>query len=403
MKQKRKGTQMERTHDEAVPTFPTWRQRLEEKEQALRTEVEQFLKILNVLGTPLINGPSVHFVYANPEARRVLVTGELTQWDPQGVTMTRLGQTGIFYHTAEFHEPTRVEYKFIVDGQWMVDPLCHNVVDNGIGEQNSFFEVGDVQEPPELEWIPTIPHGRVEEFEFESRRLRNQRHVSVYLPPDYDRDPHKLFPSLYVHDGSEYLTRAKLAAVIDNLLYDRAIVPLIVVMVDPVDRLREYQANEDYAQAMEHELIPHINRRYRTPAQREDRGVMGASLGGLMATYLALSRPHLFSKVGGQSSALFLEQEKLLTLVEGLSTQIRFYFDVGAYEPQFIPAHTQLVPLLEAKGCPCFFQELASGHNWTSWRAHLKDLLVSLWKREGEEIASGTPQNKSAGWRRRKR
>jgi enterochelin esterase family protein len=225
----------------------------------------------------------------------------------------------------------------------------------------------------------------------------------VYLPPDYDRDPHRLFPSLYVYDGSEYLTRAKLATVVDNLLHDRAIVPLIVVMVDPVDRVREYQANEDYAQAMEHELIPQIDRRYRTPAQREARGVMGASLGGLTATYLALSRPHLFSKVGGQSSALFLKQEKLLSLVEGLSVRICFYFDVGAYEPQFIPAHTQLVPLLEAKGCPCFFQELANGHNWTSWRAHLKDLLSFLWKREGEEIASGTPQNKPAGSQRRKR
>jgi enterochelin esterase family protein len=356
-----------------------------------------------VLGTPLINGPSVHFIYSNPEAWRVLVTGEFTQWVPQGVTLTRLGQTGIFYHTAEFHEPARIEYKFIVDGQWMVDPLCPNVVDNGIGEQNSVFVVGEVQEPPELEWTPTIPHGRVEEFDFESRWLRNQRHVSVYLPPDYDRDPHKLFPSLYVHDGSEYLTRAKLATVVDNLLHDRAIVPLIVVMVDPVDRVREYQTNEDYAQAMEHELIPQIDRRYRTPAQRETRGVMGASLGGLMATYLALSRPHLFSKVGGQSSALFLEQEKLLALVEGLSARIRFYFDVGAYEPQFIPAHTQLVPLLEAKGCPCFFQELTGGHNWTSWQAHLKDLLSCLWKREDEGSGGDTPQNKPAGSRRRKR
>jgi HSP20 family protein len=52
---------------------------------------------------------------------------------------------------------------------------------------------------------------------------------------------------------------------------------------------------------------------------------------------------------------------------------------VGKYEPQFIPAHLRLVPLLEAGGSSCFFQELAGGHNWTSWRAHLKDLLTFLW------------------------
>jgi enterochelin esterase family protein len=317
--------------------------------------------------------------------------------------MTRVGQTDIIYHTVEFSEPGRVEYKFIVDGQWMADPLCPNIVDNGMDEQNSFCVVGDVQEPPELQWIPSIPHGRVEEFDFESQRLRTQRHVCVYLPPDYDSNPHQLFPSLYVHDGSEYRTRAKLTTMVDHLLHDRAILPLIVVMVDPIDRVHEYQANEDYARFVEHELIPHIDRRYRTPAQREARGVMGASLGGLMATYLALARPHLFSKVGGQSSALFLAQEKLLALGEGLSARTRFYFDVGTYEPQCIPAHKQLVALLAAKGCPCFFQELAGRHNWTNWQAHLPDLLSFLWKREGEGSAGGVPESKPARARRRKR
>jgi enterochelin esterase family protein len=173
-------------------------------------------------------------------------------------------------------------------------------------------------------------------------------------------------------------------------------------MVDPVDRMHEYQTNEEYARCVEHELIPHIDRRYRTLTQREARGVMGASLGGLMATYLALSRPHLFSKVGGQSSALFLEQEKILALIEGLTASISFYFDVGTYEPQFIPPHRRLVPLLEAKGWPCFFQELAGGHNWTSWRAHLKDLLTFLWGKRPEESAGRTPVIKRTSRQRRK-
>src|SRR6266508_3683912 len=104
---------------------------------------------------------------------------------------------------------------------------------------------------------------------------------------------------------------------------------------------------------MEQELLPYIDDHYRTLAEREARGVMGASLGGLISTYLALSRPHLFSKVGSQSGAFFLEGEKIRTLVKELKVNITFYFDVGKYEPQFIPAHRRLVPLLEAKGCPC--------------------------------------------------
>ena len=402
---------MKTEREEAAPTFPTWRRRLQEApESALQEEVDRFLQVLKAVGTPMIDGDSAHFVYYDPEARHVRLSGEFNQWDRRGLHMTSLRDTGISYCTLQFRGPVRVEYKFIVDGEWMTDPFCPNVIDNGIGEQNSFFVVGDFRDPPELEVNPAIPHGRVEEFDFESKVLNNRRRVYVYLPPGYEAEAASRFPALYVHDGGEYLTRALLATVLDNLIHSGDVVPLVAVMVDPVDRGREYWANEDYARFTEQELVPYIDRRYRTLARREGRGVMGASLGGLISTYLALSRPHLFSKVGGQSSALFLleggrvpgpaaelrkrfaglqnhwvEPQSLASLAEKLRAPIAFYFDVGKYEPQFIPAHRRLVPLLEAKDCPCFFQELTGGHNWTSWRAHLKDLLTFLWGK-GEKL-----------------
>jgi enterochelin esterase family protein len=342
----------------------------------------------------MIEEPAVHFVYYNPTAQSVAVSGEFNQWT--STPLTPLGQTGIFYHTTEFRGPARVEYKLIVDGQWIVDPFCQNRVDNGIGEQNSFFVAGDFQEPPELEWAAKIPHGRVEEFDFNSKLLNNQRRVYVYLPPGYAKSSPQRFATFYIHDGGEYLSRARLPTVLDNLCHSQEIPPLIAVMVDPVDRMTEYHTNEHYAQFIEKELIPHIDRHYRTRPQREARGVMGASLGGLISTYLALLRPQLFSKMAGQSSALFLEQDKIATLANGLTANTSFYFDVGAYEPQFIPAHHHLVPLLQAKGCPCLFQELEGGHNWTNWRAHLKDLLTFLWGKEKAKGAGRIPVIKEA-------
>src|SRR5262249_5267030 len=142
--------------EEAAPTFPVVKQRLEEKEQALRHEIEQFLEVLQVLGTPMIEEPAVHFVYYNPTAQSVAVSGEFNQWT--STSMTSLGQTGIFYHTTEFRGPARVEYKLIVDGQWIVDPFCQNRVDNGIGEQNSFFVAGGFQEAPRPEVGGKKPH-----------------------------------------------------------------------------------------------------------------------------------------------------------------------------------------------------------------------------------------------------
>jgi hypothetical protein len=269
-KSQRKAVQRE----EAAPTFPAAKQRLEEKEQAFRHEIEQFLEVLKLLGTPMIEEPAVHFVYYNPTAQSVAVSGEFNQWDPQGITMTCLGQTGIFYHTAEFRGPARVEYKLIIDGQWIVDPCCPNRVDNGIGEQNSFFVVGDFREPPELEGVATIPHGRVEEFDFTSQLLNNQRRVYVYLPPEYAKRSSQRFPTFYIQDGGEYLSRARLPTVLDNLRHSQDIPPLVAVMVDPVDRMAEYHTNERYAQFLEQELIPHIDQRYRT------RGARGAGRDG---------------------------------------------------------------------------------------------------------------------------
>jgi enterochelin esterase family protein len=374
---------MATVREEAAPSFDSWKQRLERAApDQLQAELEQFLLVLTALGTPMIDGAKVHFVYHDPDAAHVTLAGEFNEWGRRNdaIQMERSGDAGLFFHTLTVTEPARLEYKFIVDGEWKPDPLCHHNIDNGVGGQNSFFVVGEFHDPPELEWIAEAAHGRVEEFEFESARLLNKRRVYVYLPAAYDRDSSARFPTFYVHDGGEYLERARMSTVMDNLIHSGDLPPMVVVMIDPVNRMREYWANDGYRDFLCDEFIPAIEDRYRTIADRDSRGVMGASLGGLISTYVALSRPQLFSKVAGQSSGLQLDENKLASLLGAVEdTTIKFYFDVGTYEPRFIPAHERFVALLKQKRWPCFYQELAGGHNWTSWRAHLKDLLVFLW------------------------
>jgi enterochelin esterase-like enzyme len=383
--------------EEAAPTFETWRHRLEAA-QHRGEEVERFLQILRALGTPLIDGSAVTFVYHDPQARRVAVSGEFNQWGRTGelAMMEQINESAIFHYTLNLSEPARLEYKFIVDDEWKPDPLCHNVVDNGIGGQNSYFVVGEFHEPPELEWVEGIPHGHVEEFELESERLANRRAVYVYLPPAYDAGATSL-PALYVHDGGEYLNRARLPVVLDNLIYAGEVAPLIAVMVDPVNRMAEYLMNEGYANFVYSELLPHIDGRFRTLARPEGRGVIGASAGGLISVYLALERPDLFSRVASQSGAFFIAHDRILNLARSAHAAQSFYFDVGKYEQRFIAAHLDLVETLKARGCRCFFQELAGGHNWTSWRAHLKELLMFLWPgvpREPSDSMTKRPRKK---------
>jgi enterochelin esterase-like enzyme len=366
--------------EEAAPTFKTWRHRIEAAPRGEGEEVARFLEVLRTLGSPMIDGPAVTFVYYDPKARRVAVAGEFNQWSRTGdlAIMEQIDDSGIFHYTLNLSEPARLEYKFIVDGEWKLDPLCHNVIDNGVGGQNSCFVAGEFHEPPELEAVESISHGHVEEFELARERLGNRREVYVYLPPGYDGQTAPL-PTFYVHDGGEYLSRARMPIVLDNLIHAGEIAPLIVVMVDPVNRMTEYRLNDAYVDFVVSELIPHIDGCFRTLASSEGRGVMGASLGGLISVYLALAQPDLFSKAASQSGAFLLAQDRILDLARNARATQSFYFDVGKYEQRFIPSHVLLVEALKARGCRCFFQELAGGHNWTSWRAHLKDLLVFLW------------------------
>jgi enterochelin esterase-like enzyme len=374
---------MATAREEAAPTFETWKLRLEQAgPDQLPAEIEHFTQVLLALGTPMIDGAKVHFVYRDPHASHVNLAGEFNDWGRRNnaIPMDRLAGTDLFYHTLRVPGSTRLEYKFIVDGEWKTDPLCLNKIDNGIGEQNSFFVVGEFHDPPELEWVADVTHGRVEEFDFRSERLLNTRRVYIYLPAVYDRDGDARFPSFYVHDGGEYLERARMSTVMDNLIHAGAIPPLVVAMIDPVNRMSEYWANDEYCGFLCSEFIPMIDSRYRTVADRKSRGVMGASLGGLISTYAALSQPRSFSKVAGQSTALHLDEDKLISLLNAVRrTKLTFYFDVGTYEPRFIPAHERFVAGLKRKRWPCFYQEIAGGHNWTSWRAHLKDLLIFLW------------------------
>jgi enterochelin esterase-like enzyme len=122
---------------------------------------------------------------------------------------------------------------------------------------------------PNYEWVESTRHGHVEEFEFENHRLRNKRAVHVYLPPGYDEGAAPM-PVMYLHDGGEYLSRARLPVVLDNLINTGEVASLIRVMVDPVNRMTEYRMNGAYADFVASELPPHIEADFaRSPARRD--------------------------------------------------------------------------------------------------------------------------------------
>jgi enterochelin esterase-like enzyme len=145
---------------------------------------------------------------------------------------------------------------------------------------------------------------------FRSKQLHNQRGLTIFLPPDYDHQPDRSYKVLYVNDGQDMPT-VRMADTLAALMAHHEIEPIIVVAIHATrDRLQEYgtagipnarglgKRARKYSFFVLDEVMPYINRRYRTLIGPVNTAIMGWSLGGLMAFDLAWNHPDVFGVAG---------------------------------------------------------------------------------------------------------
>jgi glucoamylase len=354
-----------------------------ETAQAAQTASPAFLeRVRKAERSPLVEGEQVTFIYRG-KAKRVEVVGDFTSWSPRGRLLREVAGTDVKYLTMKFSPDARVEYKFIADGEWINDPLSERKLDNGVGGFNNFFTMPAYRASAwaETKWDL---RGTMEKFDAPAKSLEGgTRKIQVYLPPAYAAGSER-FPVLYLQDGSEYVTRARAALIADQLIAERRVAPFIIVFVDPVNRFKEYWANDSFASFMATELVPLIDARYRTSATREGRALMGASLGGVISVWTAVKYEDVFARVAGQSTAFQIDDERVVTTLAALDERARaarpfkFYFDVGLLEPIW-KVNRRVRVLLEGKGYRVVYRERAAGHNWTNWRDQLADAFIGVW------------------------
>ncbi|HEU4595609.1 MAG TPA: glucan 1,4-alpha-glucosidase [Pyrinomonadaceae bacterium] len=396
----------------------------EEKRKAELEDLNPKLmeRVKTATRSPLVEGEEVTFIYRGA-AKRVEVVGDFTGWGLKSHVLREAPGAGAKSYTLRFPKGSRVEYKLIADGEWMLDPLNPDRNDNGVGGENSFFttpgysppayvlgragnalpQVVDLKDagaggPAQLKTIPqtllTIARrqandaasksGLVVLDELDSRVLGGKRKISIYLPSVYLREERDRYPVLYVQDGTEYLRRASAVAAAEHLVSTRRLKPFVIVFVDPLDRMKEYWADDRFADFMAQELVPYIDSRYRTHAARDRRALLGASLGGVISVWTALRHPEVFARVGGQSTAFWIDDERVVTALSALDEAarrkhpLRFYFDTGRLESA-LDANRRVRVMLAAKGYPVTYRETEAGHNYTTWRDRLADAFTALW------------------------
>jgi enterochelin esterase family protein len=170
--------------------------------------------------------------------------------------------------------------------------------------------------------------GQVVLEEIESEVLRGNpagdphvRVVPVYLPPSYARERTRRYPVSYVLAGFTGRGRAllndspwspALPERMDALVARGACEEMILVLPDGFTRFGGSQylnssATGRYEDHIMTELVPHVDRGYRTLPGPAHRGVMGKSSGGYGALVLAMRHPGVFGAVASHSGDVYFE------------------------------------------------------------------------------------------------
>ncbi|MBI3195649.1 MAG: T9SS type A sorting domain-containing protein [Ignavibacteriae bacterium] len=335
------------------------------------------------------NDTTVHFIYRGT-ATSVSVPGDASSWSSTGYNMTKPSSTDLWYLTKKFEADARLDYKFVLNGSnWIADPRNPNRAPGGYG--NSELRMPLYSLPPEIQYYADIPHGTLRDTLFRSSILNNSRTVKVYLPPNYESSTDS-FPVILFHDGLEYVSFAYANRVIDYLLSNNRIQPVIAVFVPPVNRTPEYAGNQitQFSSFIVTELMPYIDSRYRTRKSPASRAVLGASYGGNISLYLAFNFPEVFGNTAPQSS--YISSSLSSGFRDSAMLDLKLYLDLGTYDIDvLIPMVRNFIPILQSKGYDYRYKEYHEGHSWGNWRAHIDDALEFFFPGPALEI-SETPE-----------
>lgn len=247
----------------------------------------------------------------------------------------------------------------------------------------------------------------------QSKILKMERKYAVYLPPDYYTSE-RTYPVLYLLHGSGddqtgWVTFGEVLNIADKEIVSGKATPMIIVMPDGNTGQRGYfndiKGEWRYEDFFFEELIPHIEKTYRTKTEKRYRAISGLSMGGGGTFMYALHHPELFSSACPLSAATgpltlaeaksyyerrgtkidneaetenYFKRHSVLQLLETVPADqiksVRWYIDCG--DDDFLYEGNSLVHIaMKKKEIPHEFRIRDGAHNWTYWRGSLPSVL----------------------------
>jgi enterochelin esterase-like enzyme len=316
-----------------------------------------------------------------------------------GPTFTK-GENGVWEATVGPIAPGAYRYTFTVNGVAVMDPR-----NPAISESNT--NSWSLLTIPGADFMDTkqVPHGAVASVTYYSSALGRFRRMHVYTPAGYELGGSQKYPVFYLLHGAgdsdeAWTSVGRAGFILDNLIADKKAKPMIVVM--PAGHTSQTQTGgrgaapvtgappprDEFFEDFVGDLMPYVEKNYRTTADRAHRAIAGLSMGGSQTLNIAFSHLDKFSYVGVFSSGILggggadvWEKNHVADLDNaGLKKGVKtVWFSTGA-DDSLIPNSKATVDLLKKHGFDATFRDSPGGHTWINWRNYLNEFTPLLFQ-----------------------
>jgi 23S rRNA (adenine2503-C2)-methyltransferase len=336
-------------------------------------------------GTPIVeNQTRLIFLARDQDGQPPRIVGDFNGWavTPQGYDAaigraTRLEGSSWSFVESTSYTNARLEYGFLFDKEYLADPMNRRIVQAFAGPRSEVRMPFFVAQP-EVDEIGSAPQGELVAESFQSRSLGGSRRVWFYLPPGYAAAKDTLYPVVYILDGANYVEKMEVPKVLDHLIANKTIPPVIAVFSEPGDRQEEYSRNPKWRAFIARELVPAVDKRFRTFPTPDHRVILGSSLAAYGAIDLAVAESSVFGLCAAiappvQAATVVSNQPAARAAV----VSIKFFVMGGVYD-SMIDGARLLRTTLDEYQAPVSYLEVSEGHNTNTFRAHLDDALRAL-------------------------
>jgi len=280
------------------------------------------------------------------------------------------------FYSKKLHLSSLIHYQFKSGQGKYNDPLNSKIKIN-FGYPVSFVQMKEYKTFELGVSDFSVLKGKMIKLDFDSKIFKSKRKVHVYLPPNYNT--HENYPTVYFHDGSFFVNEANIQIILDNLIGQQKIRPLIAIFDNPVIRGKEYRNGVDFRNYLKDELIPYVDKTYSLKSTNRNRAIIGSSRGGLSAIYLAHSLNE-FSFCGALSPAIHPKNVSDFTKeLEGMPFKPKKVFLTrSVYDKIWQQDAIDLKKHFENSLIETEYAEINEGHNINAWRTFIDDMIISF-------------------------